>query len=138
MVKEAVFKFSGKLSIEVIMVANSYLAPPPGGLVRSVQVDKGADVADTYIVDHVDSIDIVVTADIPLAGLIVEKGALAINPRGEIYTEENISERLSMRNFMQDLRDSGMQTGGPAAFGPKDKELFVNSLHRILTKKMNG
>ena len=133
-VKEVIFKTSFRESIPTCLVANSYMAVPPGGLVTSIQVDQGADVADFYIVEHLDSKDLVITADIPLASLVVEKGATAINPRGELYTEENISERLSMRNFMQDLRDSGVDTGGPAPFGAKDKANFANSLNKIITK----
>ncbi len=116
------------------MVANSYMSFPHGGLISSIQVDQGADVADSYIVDRVENGDLVITADIPLASLIIEKEAIAINPRGELYTEENISERLSMRNFMQELRDGGVNTGGPAPFGTKDKAAFANSLNNILTK----
>ena len=133
-VKELVFKSSFRLKVEVRLVANSYLAVPPSPHIRSIQVDQGADVADFYIVEHVQENDLVITADIPLADLVVKKGAIAINPRGELYTEENISERLSVRDFMQDLRDSGVNTGGPAPFGPKDKEKFANSLNRLLTK----
>lgn len=137
-VKEAVFKISGRKNIKVTLVANSYLAPSRGSekFIRSVQVEKGADVADFYIVEHVQEVDLVITADIPLAALIVEKGALVINPRGELYTEENIGERLSMRDFMQEMRDSGMETSGPPPFGPKDTERFINSLNRILDKKL--
>lgn len=131
-VKEVVFKASARLKITVILVANSYLSIPHSPFIKLIQVEKGADVADFYIVEHVEKSDLVITADIPLAGHIVEKGATAINPRGEIYTQENISERLSMRNFMQELRDSGVQTGGPAPFGVKDKEMFANSLNRLL------
>ena len=133
-IKEVVFKTSFRSKIPVLLVANSYMAVPPDSLIRSIQVDKGADVADSYIVDHLEAGDLVVTADIPLAALVVEKDATAINPRGELYTEENISERLSMRDFMQEMRDSGMNTGGPPPFGPKDKESFANSLNRLLAK----
>lgn len=133
-VKEQVFKASFRLSIDVILVANSYIGIPQSPHIHFVQVDQGDDVADFYIAKNVSEEDLVITADIPLASLIVEKGALAINPRGEIYTEENISERLSMRDFMQELRDGGLNTGGPAPYGPKDKEMFSNSLNKILTK----
>ena len=135
-VKEVVFKASFRLKISVCLVANSYMSVPQDPLVRLVQVEKGADIADFYIVEHVDENDLVITADIPLAALVVDKGAIAINPRGELYTEENIGERLSMRDFMQGLRDSGMDTGGPPPLGPKDKERFVNSFNQILTKLM--
>lgn len=133
-VKEVVFKAAAKQSIHVILVANSYMAIPDAPFFRLIQVEKGADVADFYIVDNVEKGDLVITADIPLADHIVKKDALAINPRGEVYTEENISERLSIRDFMQDLRDGGVQTGGPAPYGVKDKANFANSLNKILTK----
>lgn len=134
MVKELIFKASFRLKVDVCLVANSYLTIPPAPNISFIQVDKGADVADFYIVEHSEKEDLVVTADIPLAALIVDKGATAINPRGEIYTEENISERLSVRNFMQDLRDSGVDTGGPPPLGPKDKERFANAFDRIMTQ----
>ena len=133
-VKEIVFKASFRLKIPVILVANSYMNIPHGPLIKLIQVEKGDDVADSYIVDHVTDKDLVITADIPLAAFIVEKGATAINPRGELYTEENVRERLSIRDFMQNVRDSGVITGGPAPFGPKDKESFANSFNRILTQ----
>lgn len=137
-VKEIVFKASFRLQVPVCLVANSYMSHPHGGLISSIKVDQGADVADTYIVEHVNPVDLVITADIPLASFIVEKGATAINPRGELYTEENISERLSIRDFMQELRDGGVDTGGPAPFGPKDKANFANSFNQIITKLMNS
>ncbi len=118
-------------------MANSYLSIPHSPLIRLIQVEKGADVADFYIVDNVEKGDLVITADIPLADHVVKKEATAINPRGEVYTEENISERLSMRDFMQDLRDGGMQTGGPPPYGVKDKANFANSFNKILTQLMN-
>ncbi len=133
-VKEIIFKAAFRLNIKTFLVANSYMSVPLGGPVSSIQVDKGQDVADNYIADHLDQGDLVITADIPLAAKVVEKGATAINPRGEHYTEENVSERLSMRDFMQDLRDSGIDTGGPAPFGNKDKENFANSLNKILAQ----
>lgn len=133
-VKEVIFKNSFRLKVPVTLVANSYMNIPLDPLIQFIQVDKGADVADFYIVENLNPGDLVITADIPLADLVVKKEAIAINPRGEEYNEENISERLSMRNFMQDLRDGGMDTGGPAPYGPKDKEKFANSLNRLLTK----
>ena len=135
-VKETVYKNSGRFELEVILVANSYMNHPLSPLIKSIKVDMGADVADQYIVDNLKAGDIVITADIPLAAFAVEKEATAINPRGEIYTEDNVRERLSVRDFMQDLRDSGVDTGGPAPFGPKDKENFTNSLNRLITKKL--
>lgn len=135
-VKEVVYKASGRRNFKVTLVANSYLQVPPSPNINFIQVDQGADVADFYIADNCSPDDIVITADIPLASLIVEKNALAINPRGEIYTEENISEILSMRDFMQELRDSGMDTKGPPPLGPKDKANFANALEKILTQKL--
>ena len=136
MVKEIVFKVSARINISVCLVANQFLNIPLSPLISSVKVEQGADVADFYIVENCSDEDVVITADIPLADLIVKKGALAINPRGEIYTEENISERLSVRNFMQELRDSGMDTGGPPPLGPKDKEKFANAFDRIMVKRL--
>jgi uncharacterized protein YaiI (UPF0178 family) len=133
-IKEHTFKIAGLKGLKVTLVANSHMWIPESPLFNLIQVEQGADVADFYIVEHIEPEDLAITADIPLADLIVKKGAIAINPRGEVYTEENISERLSMRNFMQDLRDSGLETSGPAPFGPKDKASFANSLNRILAK----
>jgi hypothetical protein len=135
-VKEIIFKASLRLNISVCLVANSYMTVPPGPLITFIQVGKGTDIADLYIFTQVNANDLVITADIPLAALVVEKGASAINPRGELYTEENARERLSMRDFMQNLRDNGVDTGGPPPFGPKDKERFANSIDRILAKLM--
>lgn len=136
MVKEVIFSVSGRKNIPVTLVANSFMQIPHSPLIDLVQVDKGADVADFYIVENSNKDDLVITADIPLAKLLVDKGTTAINPRGEIYTEENINERLSMRDFMTELRDSGMVTGGPAPLGQKDKIAFTNSLDRIITKML--
>ena len=134
MIKEVIFITAIRRSIPVTLVANNFLQIPPSPLLSFIQVEQGADVADFYIVKNCGDTDLVITADIPLAALIVEKNAIAVNPRGEIYTEDNINERLSMRNYMQELRDNGMETGGPAPLGPKDKASFTNSLDRILTK----
>ncbi|MBD66249.1 MAG: DUF188 domain-containing protein [Halobacteriovoraceae bacterium] len=134
MVKEHVFKASFRLKVDVCLVANSYMQIPQAPHISLIQVEKGDDMADFYIVEHLDPQDLVITADIPLASLVVEKEATAINPRGEIYTEENISERLSVRNFMQELRDSGIDTGGPPPLGTKDKVRFANAFDRIMTK----
>ena len=134
-VKEVVFKFSMRLKIEVILVANSYMNIPQSPLIHFVKVEHGADIADLYISKHCSVEDLIITADLPLAGEVVKKGALAINPRGDLYDEESICEKLSMRDFMTDLRDSGLITGGPSAFSDKDKIAFTNSLNKILTKK---
>lgn len=137
-IKEYIFKIAGKRGIYVTLVANSNMWIPESPLFNLIQVDQGADIADFYIVENIESCDLAVTADIPLADLIVKKGALAINPRGEVYTEENISERLSVRDFMQELRDSGVHTDGPSPFDVKDKAAFANSLNSILSRIQNS
>jgi hypothetical protein len=135
-VKEIIYKTSFRLKLKVTLVANSYLSVPNSPLIRSIQVDQGADVADSYIVENLESNDIVITADIPLASLVIEKGALALNPRGELYTEDNIGERLAVRDFMKELRDGGQISGGPPPFGTKDKANFANAFNKIITQKM--
>lgn len=133
-IKEYIFKMAIRKEISATLVANSYIQIPVHPLINLIQVEKGADIADFYIVENLSAGDIVITADIPLAALVVEKNAIGINPRGEMYTEENVQERLSMRNFLTDLRESGVMTGGPAPFGPKDKEGFANTFSKILAK----
>lgn len=132
-VKEIVFKASFRLQIALMLVANAYQTIPHSDLIRLIIVAKGTDVADQYIIDNVEAYDLVITADIPLAAKIVEKLAIALNPRGEIYTEENIGEILSMRDFMKELRDGGSITGGPSTFGPKDVSQFANSLNKLMS-----
>ena len=134
-IREIVFRASRRLSIEVVLVANSPSRTPKSALVSYVVVPKGLDEADMWIADRVEVEDLVITADIPFAAAVVEKGAIAINPRGEAYTEDNVRARLSMRDFMTELRESGVQTGGAAPFGPKDKQRFANSLDRILAQR---
>jgi uncharacterized protein YaiI (UPF0178 family) len=107
---------------------------PPSPYIRFTQVAAGLDVADKHIVELLEPNDLVITADIPLAAAAIDKAAHALNPRGELYTKENIRERLSMRNFMDELRGSGVATGGPAALGPRDRQAFANSLDRMLRK----
>lgn len=130
-VKEILFKTSARLKIQLSLVANAYQAIPLSPLITLTIVGKQLDEADQYIVDHIQSGELVITADIPLAAKVVEKEAFALNPRGELYTEENIGEILSMRDFMKDLRDGGAITGGPNTFGPKDVERFANSLNKL-------
>lgn len=130
-VKEIVFKTSLRLKISVALVANSFQTLPQSNLINLVVVDSGFDAADQYIVDQVEIHDIVITADIPLAAKVLKKKAIALNPRGEIYNENTISSILSMRNFMKELRDSGLITGGPAPYGPKDLKQFADSLNKF-------
>ncbi len=136
-IKEVLYKAAKRVNIEMILVANRHIRVPRSAFIRAVQVGKGQDVADNEIAKKVTSGDLVITADIPLAARIVEKGAMGLNPRGELYTEENIKERLSTRDFMDNLRSSGIETGGPSAMGASDKQTFANSLDRILTKYKN-
>ncbi len=131
-IKEILFKASLKQQIELCLVANSYQSITSAPFISLVIVGKKLDEADQYIVDHLKPGELVITADIPLAAKVVEKEAFALNPRGELYTEENIGEILSMRDFMKDLRDGGAITGGPNSFGPKDVERFANSLNKLI------
>ena len=118
-------------------MANQALSVRVHPLVKFIQVPKGADVADRKIEEGVRAKDIVITADIPLADLIVKKGALAMNPRGKVYTKETIKEALSIRNFMAQVRESGIVTGGPKPFSNKDKHHFAAALDQILTDRLN-
>lgn len=134
-IKEILFRAAEREQIPVTLVANQWLRTPPSRFVRSIQVPAGLDVADNEIVQNVSADDLVVTQDIPLAALVIDKGGLAIHPRGELYTAETIAQRLGMRNFMEELRGAGIDTGGPAAFHPRDKQAFANQLDRWLTRR---
>ncbi|MBL8459306.1 MAG: YaiI/YqxD family protein [Zoogloea sp.] len=133
-IKEILFRAAERLEIDTTLVANRLLRPPPSRFIRAVQVPAGFDVADAHIVAQVAGGDLVVTADIPLAAAVLARGAHALNPRGELYTEANIAERLSMRNFLEELRSSGVQTGGPAAFSQADRQAFGAALDRFLAR----
>lgn len=134
-VKEVCFRASERLTLDTILVANQRLQLPLGyPNLSAVRVDGGPDVADRYIVDNAEAGDVAVTADIPLAALLVPKGVVVIDPRGEEYTIESIGERLSVRNFMDGLRGAGVETGGHAAYGPREKQAFANALDRALTR----
>jgi uncharacterized protein YaiI (UPF0178 family) len=136
-VKAICLKASERLNLETIFVANARVDVLPGYLHAStVRVDGGPDVADRYIAERAVTGDVAVTADIPLAALLVPNGVMVIDPRGEEYTVESIGERLSVRNFMDGLRGAGVETGGHAAYGPRDKQAFANSLDRILTRAL--
>jgi len=135
-IKEILFRASQRLSIPVTLVANQGISVPASSLIRAIQVPAGYDVADNYIVQQLEAGDLVITADIPLAAEVLEKKAHALNPRGELYTENNIKERLMMRDFMSDLRSSGIQTGGPAALNQKDRQAFGNALDHFLARHM--
>ena len=134
-VKEICLRASERLKLPTVLVANQRLQLPPGHAnVSAVRVDGGADVADRYIVEHAVAGDVAVTADIPLAALLVPKGVAVLDPRGEEYTAEIIGERLSVRNFMDGLRTAGVETGGHAAYGAREKQAFANALDRVLTR----
>lgn len=133
-IKEIIFRAAERLKISTILVANQMLRTPPSRYIRAIQVPSGFDVADRHIVDQLPPGDLVITADIPLAAGVIERGAHALNPRGELYTKSNIQERLSMRNFMEELRSAGVETGGPAAFGQADRQAFGNALDRFLAQ----
>lgn len=134
-IKEILFRAAEREQVSVTLVANQYLRTPPSRYVRAVQVPGGFDVADHEIVRRVAVGDLVVTQDIPLAALVIEKGALALDPRGELHTPDTIAQRLSMRNFMDELRGAGVDTGGHAAFNARDKQAFANQLDRWLTQR---
>lgn len=134
-IKEILFRAAERAQVQVTLVANQWLRTPPSRFIRALQVQGGYDVADSAIVERLHSGDLVVTQDIPLAARVIEKGGIAVNPRGERYTPDNIAERLSMRNFMEELRGAGVQTGGPAAFHARDRQAFANQLDRWLAQR---
>lgn len=119
-VKEILFRASQRTKTSLTLVANQYIPKPKSPLITAIQVKQGFDEADNYIVEHLDPNDIVITADIPLASDAIDKGAVVINPRGELYTEENIKQRLSTRDLMEELRSCGEVSGGPSAYSQKD------------------
>jgi uncharacterized protein YaiI (UPF0178 family) len=133
-IKEILFRAADRMSLTVILVANQPIQVPRSRHIRSIQVPAGFDVADNYIVQQLETGDLVITADIPLAAEVIAKGGLALNPRGELYTEDNIRQRLNMRDFMDTLRSSGVDTGGPASFNQADRQAFANQLDRLLAK----
>ena len=133
-IKEILFRAAERKQIATVLVANQSMRHPPSPWLRAVQVEKGFDVADNHIVDSVSPGDLVITADIPLAAAVIDKCAHALNPRGELYSKENIRQLLDMRNFMDTLRSSGVETGGPSAFSQADRQSFANQLDRLLAK----
>ncbi|MHB1333175.1 MAG: YaiI/YqxD family protein [Sulfuriferula sp.] len=133
-IKEILFRAAERAQISMTLVANQLIRTPPSAYIRALQVPKGFDVADNEIVQRLQAGDLVITADIPLAADVLEKGGHALNPRGEFYSRETIQALLTMRNFMDELRGSGVQTGGPAAFSTSDRRAFANQLDRFLTR----
>lgn len=133
-IKDILFRAAERAKVAVVLVANKPLRTPPSAYVRAVQVPSGFDVADERIVAQVAAGDLVVTADIPLAAAVIARGAQALNPRGELYTRDNIRERLNMRDFLDTLRASGIQSGGPPALAHSDRQAFANQLDRLLSR----
>ena len=133
-IKEILFRAAERRQIQLTLVANKMLYCPPSKVIRAMQVPAGFDVADNKIAQMVERGDLVVTADIPLAADVIERGGHALNPRGEFYSKDNIQERLTMRNFMEGLRGSGVETGGPPSFNQGDRQAFANQLDRFLAK----
>lgn len=134
-IKNILFRAAQRVEIPCILVANQAIAIPASKWIERKVVSAGFDVADNYIVEHLQDDDLVITADIPLASEVIDKGALAINPRGELYTRENIRQRLSMRDFMEQMRASGIQTQGPATFNQQDRMAFANTLDKLLAQR---
>jgi uncharacterized protein YaiI (UPF0178 family) len=131
-IKDILFRAAERAQVTLTLVANQPIRTPPSQYIRAIQVPTGFDVADDRIVELTEAGDLVITADIPLAAGVIEKGGHALDPRGEIYTHDNIKERLAMRKLMDELRSSGVDTGGPAIFGNADRQAFANKLDRFL------
>lgn len=134
-IKEILYRVAQRTGISITLVANQFLRVPASPHIRAVQVPQGFDVADRHITEQVQAGDLVITADIPLAAAVLEKAAHALNPRGELYSTENIRQLLDMRNFMDTLRSSGVDTGGPSAFSAADRQSFANRLDRFLASR---
>lgn len=136
--KEILFRAAVRTETLLVLVANQYLRVPPSPFIKTIQVISGFDVADNEIVQKAQVGDLVVTADIPLAAEVVAKQCVALNPRGELYTKENIRSRLNMRDFMETLRSSGIQTGGSPSYDQTDRQKFANQLDTYLAKNKRG
>ena len=133
-IKEILFRAAERTKITMTLVANQFLRTPASPYIKTITVPSGFDVADSRIVQKCEIGDLVITADIPLAALVVAKGAHALNPRGELYTYANIKERLAMRNLMDELRGNGVEVGGPATFNLADRQAFAAALDKIMAK----
>lgn len=133
-IKDILFRAANRTGTLLTLVANQPVNVPASQYIRTIRVGSGFDVADNEIVKLVEAGDLVITADIPLAAEVIEKGGHSLNPRGELYTTENIRARLNMRDFLDTMRASGVNTGGPAAIGPRDRQAFGNALDRFLAR----
>jgi uncharacterized protein YaiI (UPF0178 family) len=137
-VKEILYRAAERAQLSLTLVANQALRVPPSPFIRALQVPRGFDVADNEIAHRVEAGDLVVTADIPLAAAVIERGGHALDPRGELYSPDTIRERLTMRDFMDELRASGVQTGGPPPLSQGDRQRFANQLDRLLARTERG
>ncbi len=133
-IKEILFRAAERTKTEIILVANHSIHTPASRYIRFLHVPSGFDVADNEIVKRLEPNDLVITSDIPLAAEVIENGGQALSPRGELYSPETIKTRLSMRDFMETLRETGVNTGGPSALNQKDRQAFANHLDRLLLK----
>ncbi len=133
-IKEILYRAAERLRIPLTLVANQTLRTPASSIIKSVRVEAGFDVADNHIVRHLQGGDLVITADIPLAAEVIEKEGHALNPRGEFYSKDNIHERLTIRDMMDELRGSGQITGGPPPLNQSDRKAFADQLDRFLAK----
>jgi len=131
-IKEILFKAAERTKIQTTLIANHHLRTPPSRVIHFMQVKSGFDIADDEIVKRVEKNDLVITSDIPLADEVISKSAIALSPRGELFTKENIKSRLNIRDFMDTMRASGVQTGGPPALSQSDRQTFANHLDTIL------
>jgi len=134
-IKEILYRAAERAQISTTLVANKLLSTPRSKFVRAIQVGRGFDVADAEIVRRVEAGDLVVTADIPLAAQVIERGGHALNPRGEFYSADNIRERLAMRDLLEKLRETGVQTGGPEPLGQAERKRFGDALDRFLARQ---
>ncbi len=133
-IKEILFRAAERTVVEVTLVANQFVQIPKSRYINFIQVAQGFDVADNEIVKRLKTGDLVITSDIPLAADVIEKGGYALSPRGDLYTVDNIRVRLNMRDFMETLRSSGVDTGGPSALSQSDRKAFANHLDKLLSK----
>jgi uncharacterized protein len=133
-IKDILFKAANRTRTELTLIANQHVSTPPSKFIKFLRVSSGFDMADNEIVKRLESGDLIITSDIPLAADAIEKGGIALSPRGELYTLENIKARLTMRDFMDSLRSSGVNTGGPPPLNQSDRQTFANHLDRFLAK----
>ena len=134
-IKSVLFRAAEKRQLNLRLIANQTIFTPPSKFIRAIRVSGGFDVADNYIVQHMQAGDLVITGDIPLAAKVIECLGMVINPRGETYSQENIGEKLAMRNFMEGMRDNGLVSGGAAPMAAKDVQCFANALDRFLASR---